>query len=543
MAAKKKTPTNGTTLVSTKSKIKTDVPLLTAPEDINSNAFNVTAEKVNPDLIDYTDPSFNFDKITSNKITADTLANRFMTAADYTMVDPSQVQSQYGDISRSETAKNSALSSQLALDSLDTELKGLQNYAPTAANLQRQEIAKDNTANSAARLASLDAADPSIRGDLSSQAERARSYAEGKVPNSILDRQLELGIQSSSADRAAVGGFGAGSSAAAKAGSLMSAEARIGLSQYGDQLLSSNITNRTATEVAPTEYSNAGSQISAVPSQSAGQTAMQIASQLNAGNINAKDALASKTQQGEFKAGLEQDTNKTNLQVQSDRDLNQAKLDIQADTTSEANRLTAETTNQDNSIKTQLAGKQISSAEKQFNAQLSTNTAISNADRSFSAANANAGRALETATSNRAVKLQVDSTNKTMVFQDQQRVKAEQAAARASAAANAGANARAAMSAGAQSAAIAAQQSEAEKDRQFQLQQQQTALDIYKQNRSDAQSSSNAAAAGTLITRAPAVISGVSSLINTVSGWFGGSSTPDVSSLPSGDFSIPDFGF
>lgn len=489
--------TSSTTLVSSKKKIKTDIPLLNTPEDINPNQFDVTADQVTPEQVDLTDPNFNYDKIT-----ADNLANRFMTKADYTLLDPAEVQTEYGDITRGEMRKNQALSSELALEAIDTELQGLLNYAPTAANLQRQQVVLDNTTNQSERLRMLDEADSSIRTDLTGQAERARAYAEGRVPDSITDRQLELGIQSRAADRAVVGGFGAGSSAAMKAGQLMSAEARIGLSQYGDQLLTGNINQRTQTLLAPQQLATGGSQIKVTPSISAGQAALAIASEANAGNITAKDALASKTQQAQFSAELEQDTNKTNLTVAAQRDINQAQLNLQA-----------ATTNVDNDIKTQIAGKEINSAERKFNAELRTNTNIANADRNFQAANANAGRALEVATTNRAVKLEVEKTNKTMVFQDQQRIKSQQFQAGQNAAARA-------ASAGANAAAIAAQQAEADKDRAFQLQQQQQALDLYYKNRDDAQSSADWGAVGGIITKAPEIIKGVGSVVDWVSGLF-----------------------
>lgn len=495
MATKKNT--SSTTLVSTKKKIKTDIPILNTPEDIDSKQFDVTADQVTADQVDLTDPNFNYEQVKAGN-----LANRFMTKADYTMLDPAEVQAEYGDITRSEMRKNQALSSDLALQAIDTELQGLLNYAPTAANLQRQQVALDNTLNQEERTRMLDSADPSIRKDLTGQADRARAYAEGRVPDSILDRQLELGIQSKAADRAAVGGFGAGSSAALKAGQLMSAEARIGLSQYGDQLLTGNITQRTNTLLAPQQLATGGSQIKTTPSISAGQAALAIASEANAGNITAKDALASKTQQSQFSAELEQDTNKTNVTLEAQRDINQATLDLQA-----------ATTNADNSIKTQIAGKEINSAEKRFNAELRTNTAIANADRNFQAANANAGRALEVATTNRAVKLEVEKTNKTMVFQDQQRIKSQQFQAGQNAAARA-------ASAGANAAAIAAQQAEADEDRAFQLQQQQQALDIYYKNRGDAQESSDWGAIGGIITKAPDIIKGVGSIAGFIRGLF-----------------------
>lgn len=519
-AAKKATNKSNTTLVATKNKIKTDVPLLNAPEDIDASKFNVTADMVDAEQVDLTDPNFNFDKITANKITAGRLADRVMTAADYTLLDPADVQAEYGDITRDETRKNAALSSDLALDAIDTELKGLLNYAPTAANLQRQQVALDNTTNQSERLRMLEAADPNITKDLSSQRDRLTAYAEGRVPDSITDRQLELGIQSGAADRAAVGGFGAGSSAAMKAGQLMSAEQRIALSQYGDKALSANIDQRTGTLLAPQQMATGGASISVMPSMSAGQAAMAIASEANSGMITAKDALASKTQQGQFKSELQQDANKTNLMVQSDKDLNQARLDLEADTTSEANRLGAETTNADNSIRTQIAGKEINSAERRFNAELKTNTAVGNADRSFQAANANAGRSLEVATTNRAVKLEVEKTNKTLVFQDQQRIKSEKFTAGQNAASRAASGAASAASAANNAAAIAAQKEAADADRAFQLQQQQMALDLYYQNREDAQSSANWGAAGTVISRLPDIISTGTDIINGIGDLF-----------------------
>lgn len=493
MAKKNKKGNTTTTVTSTKKNYKTDIPLINTPEDIDPNAFNITAQNVDAEQVDLTDPNFTYDKVK-----ADTLANRVMTAADYELIDPADVQAEFGDITRSEMRKNQALASDLALQQIDTELQGLLNYAPTAANLQRQQVALDNTVNQEERLRMLEMADPNIRADMEAQRGRASAYAEGRVPDSILDRQLELGIQSRAADRASFGGFGAGSSAAMKAGQLMSAEARIGLSQYGDQLLTNNIGMRRDTLLAPQQLATGGSQIQVMPSMSAGQAAMAIASEANQGNITARDALANKTQQSQFKAGLEQEANITNLQTQSQRDLSQAQLNLQADTT-----------NLDADIKTQTFAKEINSAERRFNAELKTNTNIANADRAFNADNANAGRALEITTTNRALKLEVEKTNKTMVFQDQQRVKSEQFQSRQQAAANAAANARAAMSAASQAQAIEAQRADAAADREFQLKQQQMALDIYRENRDIAQGSADMQNWGNILMKGPGVIDSI----------------------------------
>jgi hypothetical protein len=106
------------------------------------------------------------------------------------------------------------------------------------------------------------------------------------------------------------------------------------------------------------------------------------------------------------------------------------------------------------------------------------------------------------------------------------------------------------MSAQANAAAIAAQKEEAAADRAFQLQQQQMALDLYYKNRGDAQSSSNWAAAGNIISRIPTIVSGIGSVYDTVSGWFGddtdysgGSSSGDFGYDSDSGFNIPDFDY
>jgi len=482
---------------SSNTGLSPNFPQLTTPEDLDPNAYNVTAGTVEAEQIDLTDPNYTYDRLQADK-----LADRFMTAADYTLLDPADVQAQFGDISRGEMRKNAALSSDLALQAIDTELQGLLNYAPTAANLQRQQVALDNTTNQAEKLRMLEMADPNIRADMEAQRARAGAYAEGRVPDSILDRQLELGIQSRAADRAAAGGFGKASAAAAKAGQLMSAEQRIGLSQYGDQLLTSNIGLRRDTLVAQQQMATGGSQIQVMPSFSAGQASMAIASEANQGMITARDALSNLTQQEQFKTGLQQEANITNLQVSSERDFRQAQLNLQADTT-----------NVENDIRTQMASKELRSAEARFNAELKTNTAIANNNLAFQAANANAGRALEVATSNRAVKLDVDKTNKTFVFNDLQRRQSEKFQSEQNRANNAAANARAAASAGAQLTSLKMQREWALEDRAFQLQLMREAQSTYESNRGDAQDSGTWGSIGNILAQAPSIIQGVSSVI------------------------------
>jgi hypothetical protein len=488
--------TTTTTKKKTTSTTSSRLPLTKQPGDIGYD--KIASQDIVNDPFAFTDTTFNYDNVQAGNVQAGQLADRFLTAADYSLVDPSQIASQYGDINRSETSKNAALSSQLALDALDTELQGLQNYTPAAAALKRGEIANDNTFNQKQRDAQLASGDPTIRSDLMDQAARARSFASGSVPDSIGDKAYELGIRSRAADAAAGGGFGVRSSAARKASELMSAESRIALSQYGDQLLTSNIGNRNSTLLAPTMYSDAGSQISVNPTASASQIAGATASQLNSGNITADKALASMTQQEQFKTGLQQDTNVANFSADIDRDLNQTKLNLQADTSNVDRQLQASTVNAANAISTQSTAMGIKSQENQFNSQLSFNTKNANADRTFQASNINAGRALEVATSNRSLKVQIDQSNNQMIFQDQQARKAEAAANARSAAANATSRANASLSYKSQQDAIAANATASERNYQFQLQQQRDAMSAYEKGIDRSQSAEDNKTLGTL---------------------------------------------
>lgn len=518
--------------MATKKKSGSGLPTLS----YNKTGGDLTYDKITAPVVgtpEFIGTDLSLDQVTSKDVTAgtvsaDTLADRFMTAADYQMVDPADISAEYGDIARSEAKKNSQLSSEIALQQLDTELKGLQSYAPAAAALQRGEIAKDNLANQAMRDAQLASADPNLRADLMAQRDRANAYASGRVPSSIDDRAFELGIRSRAADAAAGGGFGVRSSAARKASALMSAEQRIGLSQYGDQLLTSNLEGRSKYLLAPTEYANAGSQISAVPTQSGAQLAAAAQSQLNDKTIiSSTDVLQNKTQQEQFKTSTENDVRKFNTSLQSQKDLSQAQLNLQAGTTNVETKLRADLANQGSSLQAQqinagnqLTLKGIQSQESQFRSQLQFNVDNANANRTFEASNINAGRALEVASSNRATKLEVQKTNSSLIMQD--RITRMQ---------EAGANARAAMSAATARESIAAQKAMHDQDVALALQQQANATAAAEQGIKDAHAAKDSGATATLITRAPAIIAGVSttvSAINNIISSFGGSDSSGI---------------
>lgn len=483
---------------------------------------SITAPTIDSPQFDFTDTNFKYDQVKADQVsagsvTAGNLAERFMTAADYAMVDPTQISKEFGDVNREQMRANAQLSSDLALQALDTELQGLRNFAPAAAALKRAEIERDNQFNQAQREAMLAAGDPAMRADLEAQAARARAFAEGRMPSTIEDRALELGIRSRAADRAGAGGFGARSGAAQKAASLMSAEQRIALSQYGDQALTSNISNRNALLLAPTSYSDAGQQIAVTPSVSGAQAAMQIANEANQyTNIRAETAYQGQMQQEQFRTNLEQQTNQFNTGLAAERDLNQARLNMEASTfnvetafraatANQAANLQAATTNAGAQLQASIEGAKIRSGETQAKAQFEWNTANANAQRQFEASQLNSSNALKVMESNRSTKLEIEKTNKQMVFQDQQNRRSEAAA-----------NARAAMSAAVQREQLAVNVMLAREDREFQLRQQQQAYDVYRETRREGQNIANAGAGGNTLGRAETVIRTGSQLITTI---------------------------
>lgn len=236
-----------------------------------------------------------------------------ITRAPYKMTNIKKFAQRWGTINRNEILKNYQLADQLALNQIDTELKGLQSYVPAAAALKRSETAADNIFNQAQRLAQVNQALPEVYGQLQAQAARAESFASGRMPSDIEDRALELGIRSQAADYASAGGFGATSSVARKASDLLSAQQRIGLSQYGDQLLNQNIATKANLYLAPTEYANVGSQINVMPSISGSQLASTNLANINQSTmITASTALGAKIGEKQFVTGLEQRTREFN---------------------------------------------------------------------------------------------------------------------------------------------------------------------------------------------------------------------------------------
>jgi hypothetical protein len=238
-----------------------------------------------------------------------------ISPANYNFVDPLEFGKKFGTFQRGELEKNFAQAKGFALDAVDTELQALQSYVPKSSALKREQTAIDNTFNQGERTRQVYSAVPDVVGDLNSIASDARSYASGNVPNSIANAALELGNRSAAADIATNSGFGVRSSAARKLSDLMSAKDRIGLSQYGNQLLGQNAGQRADLLLAPTQYSDAGAQVRVAPTVSASQLQQQSFGDINQASLTTPgQALSTQVQQNQFQTDLQQQTSQFNAQ-------------------------------------------------------------------------------------------------------------------------------------------------------------------------------------------------------------------------------------
>lgn len=233
--------------------------------------------------------------------------------APYNFTDAIKYGTKYGEFARGELQKNFDVSKDIALDTLDTELGALKGFVPAASALKRTETSLDNVFNQAERTRQVDEALPGARADLNAQRDRATAFAEGRLPDSIEDKAFEVARRSEAADRANAGGFGVRSSVARKTSDLMSADARVNLSKYGDSLLQNNLKLKSDLLLAPTEYSNAGGQVNVNPSVSPSQLISSNFGQVNSySTIPAPTALQSQTQQEQFVTNNANETNRFN---------------------------------------------------------------------------------------------------------------------------------------------------------------------------------------------------------------------------------------
>lgn len=237
--------------------------------------------------------------------------------APFNFTDPQQFAQAFGSFNRGQVGTNFTQSKGMALEALQTELAGLRSFAPAAAALKREQISADNAFNQQQRLNQVNSVLPEARGDLLAQRQRAQTYAQGQLP--FADRALELGIRSRAADTAGFSGFGPHSAQAEKISDLMSAEDRFKIAQYGEGLSTQNLQTRANLFLAPTEYSNAGSEIRATPEVGAGRLAYQGLDILNQATlIPPATALGAKIGQEQFQTNLVQETNKFNALGQFD---------------------------------------------------------------------------------------------------------------------------------------------------------------------------------------------------------------------------------
>lgn len=247
--------------------------------------------------------------------------------ADYDKTDVIDFARKFGEFNRGELDKNFDQASKFSLRALDTELSGLNAFAPAASALSREQSSIDNYVNQARREAQVDSALPDARGTfadigktLKAQARRADRYASGRLNSDIEDRALELNARARAAAISNAGGIGPLSGQASKLSDLMSAETRFGIAQYGEGLTTQNVAGQQQNIreqanlfLAPTVYSDTGRQIRPTPEVGAGRLTYQGFGSINEASLTSPgQALSSEIQQEQFDTQLEQRTNEFN---------------------------------------------------------------------------------------------------------------------------------------------------------------------------------------------------------------------------------------
>lgn len=233
--------------------------------------------------------------------------------APFEFTDPQAFAKAFGAFNREELQKNFGLATDFSFKALQNELAGLRAFVPAAASLAREQTSIDNQFNQMMRERQVRSALPNARADLAGQRARALSYARGELPDTNLDRALELGIRSRAADQASVSGIGPRSLQAEKVSDLMSAEERFQISQYGENLLNQNIGTTANLFLAPTEYSQAGSQVRVTPEVGAGRLTFQGLGAINEATLLSPGAaLEATVNQRQFATQLEQRTREFN---------------------------------------------------------------------------------------------------------------------------------------------------------------------------------------------------------------------------------------
>ncbi len=276
---------------------------------------------------------------------------------------------EFGANNRSQIKTNFREGQGFALDALDTELAGLQKFAPAAGDLSRSQTRIDNVTNQDTRTSQVNSVLPDARGRydaagraLDAQGQRAATYAKGELTSDTLDRAMELGIRSRAGDQAGFSGIGPRSSQASKISDLMSADQRFQIAQYGENLTTGNIQSqqgllreRAGLLLAPTSYAQVGNKIGPAPEVGAGRLSYQGASMLNEGTLLTPGQAVStevnqrqfeqqaKTRNNEFNTSNKIAVNTTNSQGQFNADSFNTSMAFNTDTFNANSRWAAKT--------------------------------------------------------------------------------------------------------------------------------------------------------------------------------------------------------
>ena len=329
------------------------------------------------------------------------------------VVDPIERTGEVGEFNRFQFQRNLAQGSQNALDLLELEFQGLEQFNREARALQQEGIIDENAFNQAQvaaankfnrseipaanefnrgqvteanifnqqeRLRQLETALPGARDTILAGLDRNAQLAEGVLPDSIEDRAFEIASRSAAADASSIRGFGDDSTFSRRTSDILSAQQRLEVGQLGEAGISrflslgANLAFDQPIKQNPVldqplvfqpQLANTSQDVRGRPERGAATLAVEQQSFLNPlTTITPGQAIQFDIGQNQFQASLDQRTNEFN----SNLDFNAQKVNSSADLEVQLEQLNSEVFNAQQESNAINAGIESQLAQDRFQA-------------------------------------------------------------------------------------------------------------------------------------------------------------------------------
>lgn len=352
-------------------------------------------------------PQSDFSSLSFNPISPSFIPN-----IDVPFVESLDRTAEVGDFNRGQFQSNLLQGGINALDLLELEFAGLEEFNREARALQqegvidenlfnqtqvaaankfnrgqipdanifnRDQLSEANIFNQQERLRQLETALPGARDTILEGLDRGRQLSEGVLPDSIEDRAFEVAARSAAADASQVRGFGDESVFGRKTSDLLSAQQRVELGQIGEQTvgrflsLGANLAFDQPIKQNPIldqplqfqpQLATTAQDIPGRPDRAASTLAVEQQSQLTPlTTVTPSQAITFDIGQNQFQAGLDQRSNEFN----STLDFNSQRFNSSTDLGVQLEQLNSEVFNAQQESNAINAGISAQIAQDQFN--------------------------------------------------------------------------------------------------------------------------------------------------------------------------------